>query len=344
MVSATRSVSTTSYPGFAAEDIATDSIVLKVICNELLPGALSGTLAAGITKANVNLKDRDGNAISSTITTANHIVATWEGKSNTRYPPMIRKGEPVEVYKIADQDKFYWRETGRGRTFRTTDRVHMEIGATDPTKPGVDKNDTNTYSAYLDSHNQVVGMKTSKANGEAVAFAMEANTKTGTFHLTDDTSGAGGASNCIVLDTGTVSGTPMFQVNLSTGLTMKFNGQDLLIQVPGKTILSSKDRIVFESPIVVLNTSTSGSVIVNATNIALNAATDVIITAGNVFGVNAAASKIAGALVAGITRLVTAGKGALGGSYSPITISNVESGSVSSASNTPDTSPGSVVF
>lgn len=339
--SAIRSTEETKYPGIAAEDIASDSIELKVISHALTPGALSGTIGAGITNQNVSLKDKDGGTITSTATTANHIVATWEGESNKRSPPLIRKGEPVEVFKIADQDKFYWRATGRGRDFRTVDRLHMEIGATDPTKPGQTKDDKNTYSTYMDSEKQIIGFKTSAVNGEAMALTCHADLKSGTFILTDDSASP---ANRIFLDSGKISGTPQLQLNISSGVTIKMNGKDLLIKVPGKFLVQSDERIVFDSPLTVFNIGKKGSFIVNAANVAINTAASMIISAGSVFGVNAAASKIAGFFVAGASRLVSATKGPVGGDYTPVTIGDPLKGSVSTPSNNADTNPGANEF
>jgi hypothetical protein len=328
----------TVYEGVAAEDLARDAVDLKVTLPQITPGAASGTLSAGITTASVNIQDRDGNKIAANITSANHVVATWEGESNLRYPPLVRQGEPVEVYKKADQDKYYWKTTGLGRTFRKTDRVHIEVGATSDSSPGQIKDDTNTYSAGLDSDQGKVFMKTSKANGEACAFSLEANTKDGTFHLSDDTASGSNPGNRIYMDTGTKSGTPLFQVNLSSGIVLQFQNQDCLIKVPRNMMLQSQGRIVFDSPIIVFNTKKVGTVIINAGSIAINSARDIILTAAGVFGLAAAASKISGVLVAASVRLSGLFKGSSGSSYTPVTISDPTSSQAVLPNNPADTS------
>jgi hypothetical protein len=324
----------TVYSGIAAEDIAKDAIELQVICPELTPHAPFGTVGAGITQTPISLTTRDGNAIAASVTTANHLVCTWEGSSNTRVPPMIRKGEPVEVYKNTTQDKFYWKATGRGRDFRTTDRVHMEVAATDPTKPGVTKDDTNTYSGWMDSDAQTMGLKNSKANGEAVAFSCQFDLKKGIFHLSDDSADP---ANRIYLDTGTVSGTPAFQVNLSSGATFKFEGDNAFIKVPGKFEIDAGDRIIFNAPLTVFNLTKAGTFIVNASSLAFNAAKDLVITAGNVVGINAASTKVSGFLGTAMLRATNAVKGAFGSGYESSNVSSPEDGSVTAVSNNADT-------
>ena len=322
------------YEGIAAEDLAPDSTVLKVICPELTPGAVQGAIGAGITNGVTKITDRDGTPISVGYTSSNHIVATWEGGSNMRSPPQIRKGETVTVYQLADQDRYLWKAGGLGRDFRKTDRVTFEVAAMPDSSVGGEKNDTNTYSATLDSINQKMFIKSSKANGEAVAFNCEFDLKAGTMTISDDSESPG---NRIHLDSGVVSGSPLFQVNLSTGLTLKFENENAMITVPKKLLINAGERIVLNSPMTVFNLSQAGAVIINAANIALNGAKDVIIT-GSVFGVSAASSKFAGILIAQGARIANIVKGALGGSYSPTTVNRPQESPLVSSSNTPDTS------
>lgn len=321
-----------SYEGFAAEDLEKDSVVLKVICPELSPQATQGTVGAGITTGTVKLKNRDGGVINTPIASSNHIVATWGGSSNMRYPPMIRKGEPVKLYTVANQDKFYWKATGKGREFRTTDRVHFEVGASPPDKPGQEKDDSNTYSAYLDSDAKKVGFKTSQANGEVAAFSMEANLEKGTFHLSDNNPNV---KNRIFLDTGSVSGVPVIQLNLSSGATIKMQGEDVFIKVPKKLLIDVGDRFVINSPLTIFNLSKTGTVIINAVDVTINAAKSLVTAAASI-GLNGA-TKVGGVLKASQAKVSNLVKGAVSGEYSGASVSRPEEGPVTNSSNSPDT-------
>jgi hypothetical protein len=327
-----------TYIGHAAEDLAEDSTFLKVICAELMPGVTDGPLAAGITQGTSKLTDRDGGAITTQFTSANHLVASWEGATNRRVPPMVRKGEPVEIFRANNQDKFYWREAkGFGREFRTSDRIHLEVAAGDPTKPGTTKDDTNTYVAYIDAVAKKIGVKTSQANKEAMAFTMEADLGAGTFYASDKPTDPDKIGNRIFLDTGAVSGTPKFQVNLSVGTTLTLDGENMLISVPKGLLIKAGDRIVFDSPITVLNLSNKGTIFLNAANLAVNAGKDFIVTAGNVIGLNARSTKIGGVLVATAARISAIVHGVFGSNYSPSTIQRPQDTSVKDASNSADT-------
>lgn len=326
--------------GAAAEDIEEESVTLLVICPELLPQTTTGTVGAGISTNTGTLTDRDGNAISTKVTTSNHVVATWSGQSGVRYPPKIRKGEPVEIYKFAGQDKFYWKATGRGRDYRTTDRVVMEIGASDPTKFGSEKTDDNTYTAYLDSVGKKVGMKTSQANGEVMSFSMEADLAKGTFHLTDN--GEEPATR-MFFDTGKVSGVSCFQVNLPSGAVLKFEGDNAFIKVPKNLQIDAGERIIFNSPITIFNVEKVGAFIVNAANIALNGVKS-IVAVTKALGFNAASSVFKGVLVAGDARISNAVKGGAGSGYTPVEVQRPAETPASNPGNSPDTSTSGVPY
>lgn len=331
-IKTTRTIPSIVYDGHAAEDIEVDSVILKINCPELLPHTTTGAIGAGISTGSTSLKDRDGTRLSTPVITANHFVATWEGDSNVRYPPLIRKGEPVEIYKKANQDKFYWRTTGKGREFRTTDRVHIEVGATDPTKPGVSKTDDNTYSASLDSDKKKVSLKTSQANGEVTAFSMEADLKEGTFHISDNTPGT---ANRIFMDTGAKSGVPVLQLNLSSGAVIKLQDGDIFIKAPKRLMISVGERLVFDSPLTVFNLSSTGVMIFNASSVAFNSTKNFIVTAACV-GLNGA-TKVGGVLVAAAARIANVVRGSAGGNYNPSTIARPEETPVVEVTNSPDT-------
>lgn len=330
----TRSNTKLVMEGVAAEDIEVKSTILKVIVPELTPHATTGTVGAGLTSGVTKLKDRDGNSINTNTSMANHVVATWGGESGMREPPRVRAGEPVEVWKGATQDKYFWRSTGRGRDFRKTDRMVIEIGAMSADGKGGEKSDDNTYMAYLDSIDQKMGLKSSAANGEVSAFSVEFDMKLGTMVVSDKNDGTG---NRIFMDTGAKSGTPILQMNLSSGATLKMEGDNAMISIPKKLLINAGERIVFNSPITIFNQSTAGSIIFNAANIAINGAKDIILTT-SVMGINAASTKIAGVLVAAAARIADLVKGSAGTNYKATTVSRPAESPDVPGSNSPDTS------
>ena len=331
---ASRTSPYTVYAGVAADDLSSDNQELRVNSPDLTPDVIGGGIGAGITKSITTLKDRDGNTISAQTNTANHVVATWEGSSNSTVPPMVRRGEPVEVFRRSNQDKWYWRATGRGSAFRTTDRIYMHVAATDPTKPGEERTDDNSYHLYADSDKGLIGFKSSAVNGEACRFTGEVNTKSGTFVISDDSTSPG---NRIVLKSGVGGDAPFCQINLSSGITLKLEGDNFYLDVPGSININAKNRILFNSPIIAIGITAATDIIINGASVAINSAKDVVLNATRAIGINAVATKVGGAFVMGQARVAALFKGSAGSDYTPATLSDPISGSVSEPSNSPDT-------
>lgn len=321
------------YDGIAAEDLADGSNELKIIVSDITPHVLSGTLGAGITTNSTSIQDRDGSVLNTSVTTANHIVATWEGAPNRRYPGIVRKGEEVHVFRKSGQDRWQWREKGGGRDFRTTDRIVHEVSATDPTKPGVPNDDTNSYTIGMDSDKGIIFLKTSKANKEPVAWSIEVNTKTGVLHITDDAQSPG---NRIVLDTGATSHAPVFQVNLSTGAALQIEGENAYLKVPKNIQIVSGERIVLDSPLLIFNKSAKGTVIINAATVAVTATAGFLVKSALV-GLDAASTKLTGIIIAAGGRIANLVRGPVGGGYSMPTVSDPNSGPARGGSNSADT-------
>ena len=340
------------HSAVAAADIEENSQVLMVICPELMPHTTNGDVAAGNMTTTTKLKTPSGTTTTADNTIVNYLTATWEGQSFCRYPPMIRRGETVEVYRLANQDKLYWRTNGRGRNFRTTDRLYMEISATATNSPNSgtntsstpdgEKNDDTTYSFYMDSIKKVVGFKTSMVNGEACRFAGEFDLVSGMFSISDNpdnsSSNAGESSvgNRLFMDTGAKSGTPMFQVNIGSGGTIMLKGDDGYIKIPKRFFIDVGERTVFNSPLTFINRDTSGFIFVKARSMVFDIAKDLVSNIGNVFGVNAPSSKFSGNIVAGNIRAISFIGGVVGALYKSITCSNMDSSGAVQNNNTPD--------
>lgn len=332
----------TVWDAVAADDVDPKSTILKVISPTFTPFSVSGTLDAGITKSTVELTDKDGNSVSANVSTANHIVATWGGKSGHAEPPLIAKGEPVELYRYNGQDKFYWRETGLGSAYRKTDRVSLRLAATDPTKPAQERTDDNSWRLYANTDSKIFGIETSKVNGEVCRMAIKGDMSKGTLYITDDSDNDGN-KNCLVFDTGAVSGTPSVHIGLTTGVTFRMEGKNLMIEVPETMIVKTGKSLIFNSPLTMFNTSTTGVFIVNALNASIKTAGSFVVTAGSVIGLNSIATKVAGVLVAGATRLASLARGGAGSSYTGVSSSDPVNGTVTNPTNSADTDTSVIV-
>lgn len=309
------------FIGVAAEDIEKGAVVLKVIALDLFPAALTGTFAPGTTTVNTSVKNINGVVDSQTVTTTNHIEATWWGERGIAYAPMIRQGEQVEIIQFANSDKYFWRSLGRDRALHQTDRLRFEVGAT--TGKNTEKTDLNTYFFELDSDGKVVQMKTSKVNGEPFSYTFSFNTDSGQFILSDD---AGGVNNRIILD----SKNKTIQLNNVSGTTIQMKDQDITVYAPRDILMHAGRQIFMDSPTITINRDSSGVVVFNAASFGVNT-NSAVVTAG-CFGINGA-SKFNGPVVMGATRVQSIVTGAVGSAYvAPTTNFNNGTSVVSSSS------------
>lgn len=342
----------TVYPATAAADIEEDSQVLMVICPDLLPHSTAGDVVGGSVTSSINIATPSGTKSQADATFVNYLTATWEGISGHRYPPMVRRGEPIEVYKLANQDKLYWRASGRGRNYRTTDRMYVEISATATNSPNPntntsstpdgEKNDDTTYSFYMDSIAKKIGFKTSMVNGETNQFSGEFDLAAGTWSITDNSSvtkadDGSSVGNRIYMDTGSVSGIPVFQVNIASGATLKFQKDDCYIKIPKKCFVDIGERLVYNSPLTYINNTAAGYIFVNAKNVVVSVAKDITATIGGVLGISAPNTKLSGNFIAANIRAVSFITGVVGAIYKSSICSNPSFDNVTEASNVADT-------
>lgn len=325
------------YQGVAAADIELDSMLLYVICPELMPHTTTSDLAPGKTTGTITTTGRSGAPINTKITTANHLEATWDGADFMRYPPMIRKGEPVEVFQRLDQDKLSWRSSPYGRMSRKTDRLCFEVSATGENMDAA-KTDSGSYSVELNSINQTLSVRTSTANGEATGFRLGVDMKKGTWFATDNQDeNVADTANRVFMDTGAVSKTPTYQINLNSGIAVRMVKKDMHVTIPGKLFINIADRMVLNVPLMVLNPEKPGNIIANVIGLSIKATKDVVLTASGVLGVNVASSKFSGIVVANGFRGLNFVTGAVGSLFNGVSIGNVPQGTPVDGKNSPDT-------
>lgn len=200
------------YRGYAVCDKENNSTSLKVYCSDLLPFQ-TGSLDA--TTASANVVD---NGYQGEVKEANYLVCEYRDDSNghSMFPPDIRKGEPVRVYKLSDSEVYYWapcgtRTTGNRKT--ETHRIGISATLDNDTTP----NDDNSYFLEFDTRrSHSVTLSTSKADGEAFRYLFKIDADKNTVYLGDD------VGNCIIMDSAAQSVT----IISKSGATIQVSGND----------------------------------------------------------------------------------------------------------------------
>lgn len=243
--------------GLVAANKPLSSKDIQVTPIEDLP-MLDGELTDSATDTSSQAKDSDGAAYHTQVATSATVTATWLpwGSGNRLTAPDVRRGERVLLYRYADQDKFYWITQGQDINLRKLETVVWGISATrdESAAAGPD----NMYWMQWSSHQKLIHIHTSQADGEPFAYDLQLNTKDGTF-LFQDSDG-----QKFSLD----SQARVWRVENRDGTYAELNQRQITQFAPDKITLQSKD-------------------------IVLNAEHDVTLTAGNNVSVTAGSQILA---------------------------------------------------
>lgn len=170
--------------GVVAANKAMSSNVIEVTPTEELAFS-DGDVNSAEVDSDAKGVDANGAHYTETTTTGNTIQATWLPLQcvNRRTSPDVRRGERVIIYQFGDTDKYYWTTLMDDFKLRKLETVIWGISATteESAEPGHD----NMYYLEISSHNKMIALHTSTANGEAVGFDIQINTKDGRLTIQD---------------------------------------------------------------------------------------------------------------------------------------------------------------
>ena len=132
--------------------------------------------------------DGRGRSYETKLQTAEALQCVWlSNDSNRISPPDVQIGESVEIYRLGDSDKFFWKTLNSDIQKRNQETV---ISAYKGQKAGdfSDQvpNKDNSYISEISTHNGKVSFTTSKANGEISTYRIQLDTKKGVLHISDD--------------------------------------------------------------------------------------------------------------------------------------------------------------
>lgn len=171
--------------GLAAEDKKPLEWQLEVYSPEKMP-MMQGGLEAGVAKTSLKGNGGDGE-YTVDMDMSNSISARWlPFSSYIITPPDMAKGMKVELWRIKDTEKYFWRDIGLEKGLKRQETVILGIRAA-PADSDVNEFDPATsYYLEVSSHGKHITLHTSTALGEPTAFTMQFNTGEGRFVLEDD--------------------------------------------------------------------------------------------------------------------------------------------------------------
>lgn len=171
--------------GILAANKALKSMDIEVAPMEELP-MLDGELTDLQSTYSAQAKDAHGQAYSVSVATSATIKATWLrfGDANRMTAPDVRKGEAVMIYQFGDAKRYYWMTLKQDAGLRKLETVVWAISAT--RDEGVPTSADSTYYVEFSSHQKIVHLHTSKADGEPFSYDIQLDTKNGSFTVMDD--------------------------------------------------------------------------------------------------------------------------------------------------------------
>ena len=171
--------------GRATQNKARASRHLNVLAVELA-AATDGEVTHNPLEEVITGFDAEGHEYNVKTITTRDIDCEWLPNEDNRVtPPDIRRGELVEIWRMADTEQYYWRCMGLRNNLRTLESVVYAWNAS-PEAGGGGIDFDKCYYLAISAHDGHITLGTSKANGEPFKYTLQLNTKEGSVALTDD--------------------------------------------------------------------------------------------------------------------------------------------------------------
>lgn len=171
--------------GTAKENKPRDSTMLNVLMNEKAM-ATDGEITFNPQEVTREWQDSSGASHQVKTTAERSVPCEWyPGEDNRATPPDVMRNELIEVWRLGDSDKYFWRSMAMKNGLRALESVVYTWNASpNPGGGGIDFN--TCYYLAVSAHDKHFTIGTSKANGEPYAWTMQFNTGEGEFTITDD--------------------------------------------------------------------------------------------------------------------------------------------------------------
>lgn len=162
----------------ATKDTNTDQIF--VYLPSLFPNA-DGRISANPQQKERTSLNAQGEQVKSNLMHSNVLPATWKNMtdSNRTSSPDVREGSKVAIYQVPGQNKLYWTLDGVNTETMRLETVFYNWSASPEVSENTPNDINNTYQMKISTHEGLMALRTSQANGEKVAFDIQINAMDG---------------------------------------------------------------------------------------------------------------------------------------------------------------------
>lgn len=171
--------------GIAAHNKAPKTNKLKVVPIEALP-LLDGELTDAILETVVEGKDAFDVEYTVSVRSSPAIECDWFPHGALPITaPDVRRGERIAIYRFADSDEFFWVDEGLDKHLRRLETVIWRFSAEPKDTAGITLTAENCYYMTFSTHQKLIELTTSMANGEVTTWVIQLDTGEGNFTITN---------------------------------------------------------------------------------------------------------------------------------------------------------------
>jgi hypothetical protein len=171
--------------GYVTQNKAYDSRIIQALPVESA-SATDGEVTHNPMEEILKGIDAQGNAYEVKATATRDLECEWYPFDDNRVtPPDVRRGELVEIYRLGNSTKYFWRCMNMRNGLRTLEHVVKAYGAK-PSAGGAGVDLNSCYTTIISPLNGYINLQTTMANGEPYAYTVQINTKEGFVAITDD--------------------------------------------------------------------------------------------------------------------------------------------------------------
>lgn len=231
--------------GTSKENKPRNSFTLNVLMNEQAM-ATDGEIKFDPKEVVREWQDNVGTTHQVKTTQERSVPCEWlPSEDNRATPPDIMRNELVEVWRLGDSDKYYWRSLALKNGLRALESVVYTWNASpNPGGGGIDF-DT-CYFMAISAHDKQFTIGTSKANGEPNAWRLQFNTAQSEFTLTDQNG----------QEFEIVSSEKKLQLKNVDGTYIKIEGQEIEMSANAKITLKVGGTSYVMTPEGIVETTT----------------------------------------------------------------------------------------
>lgn len=203
-----------------------------------LPGFFpnaDGRVTTNVQESEQVSQNANGDEVRSKTLTSNAVPAIWKnmGNNNRLSSPDVREGSQVAIYQVSGQNTYYWTLDGvNAETFRLETVVYGWSGS-----PQLSENTpfdvNNFYTMKVSTHDGLMAVRTSQANGELSAFDIQVDAMAGRMSV-----GASQGSTFVIDDTD-----QSFTYSNKPGSVVRVDKKKMTILVPDQLNLFAKEQI-----------------------------------------------------------------------------------------------------